>query len=62
MPEQPKESKLKLAISFYHTTVNRFRIIRITMFQEDGKIYLKIFNWLLFSALHAKFTCEHVFG
>ena len=37
MPEQPKESKLKPAVSFYHPPINKYRIITITMFQEDGK-------------------------
>ena len=62
MPEQPKESKLKAEVSFYHTTVNKYRIRTITMFQEDGKNYLKIFRSLLFSAPNAKLTCARVFG
>ena len=60
--KQPRESKLKPAVSFYHTTVNKYRITTITMFQKAGKIFLKIFSSLLFSTVHDKFTCERVFG
>ena len=60
--KQSRESKLNPAVSFYHTTVNKYRITAITMFQKDGKIFLTIFSSLLFSILHANFTCERVFG